>query len=205
MILAPDPLTHTRDLAFILDFSLSLPPNKVILNPLDSFSGSPFPCCEPCLHPAVSCNAPDFPTPSLLDDNSWKFPFKKLVNNFSIDFWVKSAQTSENQATSSMQPHEVFPSHFSLFSFGSQSRFYTPPTPQDSVHISWCFPLSSWLSSCLKCISLCPNAACPSQLAQMLLPTWSLLWSSNLRASFSSSSLLKTLEPSRTLWGSPRY
>jgi len=32
-------------------------PHKMILNPLDSFSGSPFPCCEPCLHPAVSCNA----------------------------------------------------------------------------------------------------------------------------------------------------
>ena len=139
MILAPDPLTHTRDLVFILDFSLS-PPHKMILNPLDSFSGSPFPCHEPCLHPAVSCNAPDFPKPSLLDDNSWQFPFKNLVNDFSISFWVKSAQTSENQVTSSMQPHGAFPSHFSLFSFESQSRFCTPPSPSSPTKIQFTFP-----------------------------------------------------------------
>ena len=77
--------------------------------------------------------------------------------------------------------------------------------PQDSVHVSCCLLLSSWLPFCLECISLRPNAACPSQLAQMLLPTWSFPWFSKLRAFFSSPSLLKTLDLSRTLWGSPRY
>lgn len=135
----------------------SLFPPEMILNSLDSFSVPPFPSHELCLRPAISLislNLPCHPFYMTAHDNF----LLKTCRWLSISFWVKHVQASENQVTSMMQLHGTFPiSLLPLLFWESKQVLYTL---QDSVR----FPNAScflwWLSSCLECISFCPNTTC---------------------------------------------